>query len=78
MKTLILASAFALALTGTAFAVEIEAPVDGATVMTEQEMDQASGGVGLDFIGPADYTRIINLGSYSLVYDGTKWFRVKN
>ena len=75
MKAILVATAVAL-MAVPAFAAE--APVDEATVMTDQEMDQASGGVGLDFIGPADYTRIINLGSYSLVYDGTKWFRVKN
>ena len=74
-KFLMALAAFGL-ISGTAFAAEI--PVDEATVMTEQEMDQASGGVGLDFAGTVDYTRIINLGSYSLVYDGTKWFRVKN
>ena len=46
MRTMIIGSAFVLALSGAAFSME--APVDGATVMTETEMDQARGGVGRD------------------------------
>ena len=74
MKAILVATAVAL-MAVPAFAAE--APVDEATVMTDQEMDQASGGVGT-FAGDTFYTRIINLGSYSLSFNGTTWTRVKN
>lgn len=78
MKTMLIASAFALALTGSAFAAEDKIVPEDAIQMTDQEMDATRGGVGT-FTGASDYTRIINLGSYSIVRlaNGT-WLRVKN
>ena len=75
-KLFIVASAaFSLAIGGAAFAME--APVDGATVMTDQEMDQARGGVGRSG-DTGTYNWTLNLGSYTITCSGGVCTRTRN